>query len=76
LALDFDAWQAYVEDPKTYGQYSMSTSTVMFDLGYFVFLLVIVAAALLIFNLFWKLKCQKEEQKLLDGTFAVAGEVA
>jgi hypothetical protein len=76
LALDFDAWQAFVDDPSNFGKYSMSTSTVMFDLGYVVYLLVIVAAALLIFNLFWKFKCQKEEQKLLDGSYVAAGEVA
>ncbi len=67
---DFDAWKAV--DNATRVEKGLSSayseSTVMFDLGFVVYCLVIVASLLLILNLVWKLYCEKSEKQLLTGT--------
>lgn len=44
-----------------------SESTVMFDLAFVMYALVIVASVLLILNLVWKIKLMQGEKKLLGG---------
>ena len=51
-----------------------SDSTVMFDLGFVLYAIIIVASLLLVFNLVWKYMNEKQEKKLLGGS--VAGKTA
>lgn len=69
LNVDFEAWyQSEMDfsggDPNLmhYGD-----STIWFDIGFVVYILMMVVAVLLILNLLWKIKLMKGERKLLDG---------
>lgn len=69
LNIDFARWKAlwdqYADDPSVVPHYS--ESTVMFDLAFVMYALVIVASVLLILNLVWKIKLMQGEKKLLGG---------
>ncbi len=64
---DFATWAQLNETNRLANNMSnaYSESTAMFDVGFVIYILVIAAAALLIFNLFWKLSCEKKEKSLL-----------
>ena len=76
-------WQdIYKNDPESltpellapYTHYSESVA--WFALGFVVYTLVIVASALLILNLVWKIKLMQGEKKLLNGSQTVEGGAA
>jgi hypothetical protein len=75
--VDFAAWYATDQTEKvSLGMDSCySESTVMFDLGFVLYAIVIVAALALIFNLVWKILCMKSEKKLLSGEQVAGGAV-
>lgn len=52
-----------------------SDSTIWFDVGYVVYILMMVAAIILVLNLVWKIMLMKGEKKLLSGN-ALSGGVA
>jgi len=60
---DFEALKIYCEQ----NNYYYSDSTFWFDIGFAVFALLLVATALLAYNLVWKLKLMKKEKCLLNG---------
>ncbi|MGN0804752.1 MAG: hypothetical protein ACI4MS_05160 [Candidatus Coproplasma sp.] len=66
---DFAAWKVLNETDRLANNMrsAYSESTIMFDLCYVVFALVIVASIILVLNLVWKALCNKEEKKLLAG---------
>lgn len=68
LNVDFEAWKAYwdkrVEIISTIVPH-YSESTVMFDLGFAVYIIVMLVSVLLILNLVWKIKLMQGEKKLL-----------
>ena len=68
LAIDFASLQAWAEMWNT----RYSESTLWFDLGFVVFLLLVVAAALLVVNTIWKVKLMKAETAALDADKEVA----
>ena len=75
LNVDFKAWndfnefgKAIVGESDTYSHYY--ESTLWFDIGFVVYLLVIIASVLLILNLVWKIKLMQGEKKLLNGSGA------
>ena len=84
--VDFVAWADYNADgakgfidknlpvPETFTHYSESTT--WFILGFVVYVLVIIAAVLLILNLVWKIKLMQGEKKLLNGSATVEEGVA
>lgn len=61
LQVDFEALKAHAETWKTL----YTESTFWFDVHYFVFALVLVVAALLVANVFWKVSLMKQEAALL-----------
>lgn len=71
LAVDFEAWKTYYDAVDSMGDklydIDYSESTIMFDLGFVLFAIIIVASLLLVFNLVWKLMNEKAEKKLLSG---------
>ncbi len=73
LKVDFDAWKRlYDNDPLLTRHYNDSTA--WFDLGFAVYLLIIVASVLLILNLVWKIMLMKGEKKLLLNGELTGGE--
>ena len=82
LNVDFERWLEYYDKrqearPDVVVQYHYSDSTVMFDLGYAVYLLVIVVSLVLILNLVWKIMLMKGEKKLLSANvLSPGGELA
>lgn len=73
LNVDFEAWLgAYAGMPEWSINYS--DSTLWFDLGYAVFILIILASLALILNLVWKIMLMKGEKKLLAGNQLAGGE--
>lgn len=67
---DFAEWKTVdIETRINFGLKSAySESTAMFDLGFAVYAIVIVASLLLVANLVWKLFCEKAERQLLTGS--------
>lgn len=73
LNIDFAAWnRMYAGRPDWSVHYS--ESTLWFDLGYVVFILIILASLALILNLVWKIMLMKGEKKLLAGNQLAGGE--
>lgn len=68
LNVDFEAWKAYwdgrVEIIDTIVPH-YSETTAIFDLGFAVYLLVMIVSVLLILNLIWKIKLMQGEKRLL-----------
>lgn len=60
--LDFEALEAFCKIMKI----KYHESTFWFDAGYFVFSILIIVAALLVYNLIWKRALMKEEAKILS----------
>ncbi|MBR1918969.1 MAG: hypothetical protein IJ831_05030 [Spirochaetales bacterium] len=61
LQVDFEALKVFAENFKS----TYSESTFWFDIHYAVFALSIAAAALLVFNTYWKICLMKEESRLI-----------
>lgn len=73
LNVDFAAWKARNEAYVGMGAAShYSESTTWFDIGFAVYVIVILASVVLILNLVWKIKLMQGEKKLLNGE-AVGG---
>lgn len=77
LSVDFTAWKAY-QDLKAEQYPDLWTvhyngSTAWFDLGFAVYIIMMVLAVLLILNLVWKIKLMQGEKKLLLGNGVLAG---
>lgn len=72
LKVDFDGWQMVAAESETI---KYSNSTLWFNIGYAVYVLMIIAAVVLILNLVWKIKLMQGEKKLLEKG-AVEGGVA
>lgn len=68
LQVDFEALKAHSEMWKT----AYTESTFWFDAHYVVFAVAIVASALLVANMVWKINLMKEEKELLDAGKKVA----
>lgn len=66
---DFTAWKALDESTRIANgmESAYSESTVMFDLGFVLYSIIIVAAIALVLNLVWKILCMKSEKQLLSG---------
>ncbi|MDE5667744.1 MAG: hypothetical protein K2I29_05835, partial [Clostridia bacterium] len=88
LKIDFPAWKAlyqtYIDiiesgaDTGGYDYASLihySESTAMFDLGFAVYAIIIVASLLLVFNMVWKIMLMKGEKRLLAGNQLAGGVV-
>ena len=61
--VDFEALKVYAETwQKTY-----SESTFFFDIHYFVLLVNLAAAGMILYNLYWKNNMMKQEEALLKG---------
>ena len=74
LNIDFEAWaEGWAKRPNLEPHYS--ESTLGFDLGFVVYIIMIIASIILILNLVWKIKLMQGEKKLLAGT-ALEGGVA
>ena len=76
LNVDFDAWyelfKMYIEnDIPVVVHYS--DSTLWFDLGFVVYILMMIASVMLVLNLVWKIKLMQGEKKLLNGSAQVGG---
>jgi hypothetical protein len=72
--VDFEGWKAYNEIIMANGMSSAySESTVMFDLGFALYSIIIVASILLVLNLVWKIMCMKSEKQLLSGEQVAGG---
>ena len=79
LKVDFTAWQNFntssvqlglaTEDTVYYGD-----STAWFDVGFAIYLIIIIASVLLILNLVWKIMLMKGEKKLLSNEVLAGGE--
>lgn len=69
LNIDFEAWLYYKEYRlENYSEIvNYNDTTAMFDIGFVVYLLVIIASVLLILNLVWKIKLMQGEKQLLAG---------
>ncbi|MDE7329639.1 MAG: hypothetical protein K2N30_00880 [Clostridia bacterium] len=68
--VDFEAWNKFWTDRLLVNPASIShynDSTVIFDLGFAVYVIVILASVALILNLIWKIKLMQGEKKLLEG---------
>ena len=79
LKLDFEAWHYYYQDLLdrdriTEAGFHYSDSTAWFDLGFAVYVIVIVASILLILNMVWKIMLMKGEKQLLSGGAVAGGE--
>ena len=61
--VDFEAYKQLAEKMK----FSYSESTFFFDAGFVIAALLIVAAGLVVYNLIWKTKIVKQENKILEG---------
>lgn len=73
LNVDFEAWlNAYAGMPEWSVHYSDSTT--WFDIGFGVYILIILASLVLILNLIWKIMLMKGEKKLLAGNQFAGGE--
>ena len=73
LNVDFVAWKEYWDGRPGNVVKHYSDSTLMFDLGFVVYLLVFLAAVALILNLIWKIMLMRGEKKLLAAGNQVAG---
>lgn len=62
LQIDFAAYQKYANRRKK----AYIDSTFWFDAHYFVFALLVLICAALIFNFFWKLHLMKAEKRLIE----------
>jgi len=62
-ALDFAALKDFSEMFKT----TYTESTFWFDIHYLVFGISLIAVALLVFNVYWKICLMKEEKRLVEG---------
>lgn len=77
LQVDFDAWYKVYERYITNGDWESvhySDSTAWFDVGFAVYIIIILVSVALILNLIWKIKLMQGEKRLLEG--AVAGGAA
>ena len=61
--VDFEAYKTLAEKMK----FNYSESTFFFDAGFVIAVLLIVAAGLVVYNLIWKTKIVKQENKILEG---------
>ena len=61
--VDFEAYKALAEKMK----FSYSESTFFFDAGFVIAALLLIAAGLVVYNLTWKIKIVKQENKILEG---------
>lgn len=61
--VDFEAYKELAEKMK----FSYSESTFFFDAGFVIAALLIIAAGLVVYNLIWKTKIVKQENKILEG---------
>lgn len=80
LNVDFVEWEAYWDNriasrpgANIVKQYSESTAA--FDIGFVVYILVILASVALILNLIWKIKLMQGEKKLLANENLAGGVV-
>lgn len=75
LNVDFDAWALFLEmnPSENTEKISADNSTLWFDLGFVVYILIIIASVLLILNLVWKIMLMKGEKKLLANENALVG---
>ena len=77
LNVDFASWYDYTS--KRHEMFGMaihySESTLWFDIGFVVYILMMLAAVVLILNLIWKIKLMKGEKKLLEGSALSGGAV-
>lgn len=76
LNVDFEAWYKFYETyfligAEEYIHYS--ESTLWFDVGFAVYIIILIASVALILNLVWKIKLMQGEKKLLNGNQMVAG---
>jgi hypothetical protein len=78
LNIDFEAWAAYNESRSVLESFvaHYSESTTMFDLGFVVYAIVIVASILLVLCTVWKYLLMKGEKSLLNGETVKGGAVA
>ena len=76
--IDFEAWQNFksigdvlagMGGAEGFSHYS--ESTLWFDIGFAVYVIVIIASALLILNLVWKVMLMKGEKKLLNASATI-----
>lgn len=68
LNVDFAAWKKYNEIYEVIGDTAnvhYSESTLMFDIGFVVYILIIIASLFMIANLIWKIMLMKGEKQLL-----------
>lgn len=70
LQVDFEALRAHAEQWKTL----YTESTFWFDIHYLLFGLLLVVAALLVANVFWKVSLMKQEAALLAGAAPAKSE--
>ena len=61
--VDFVAYKELAEKMK----FSYSESTFFFDAGFVIAALLLIAAGLVVYNLMWKIKIVKQENKILEG---------
>lgn len=78
LNVDFDSWMKYYKNMQAiFGEDAFpmhySESTLWFDIGFAVYILVILASIALILNLVWKIKLMQGEKQLLNGKATVTG---
>ncbi len=75
LNVDFTAWKTrydYLISQDSAAYYS--DSTVWFDVGFAVYALIIIASAVLVLNLIWKIKLMQGEKQLLESSRMLGGE--
>lgn len=63
--VDFVAYKELADKMK----FSYSESTFFFDAGFVIAALLLVAAGLVVYNLIWKTKIVKQENKILEGDY-------
>ena len=75
LNIDFEAWLDYSTSRfELFGmEMHYSDSTLWFDLGFVVYILMMIASVMLVLNLVWKIKLMQGEKKLLNGSAQVGG---
>ena len=73
--VDFDEWYAVAQrNHELFGaEMHYSDSTLWFDLGFVVYILMMIASVMLVLNLVWKIKLMQGEKKLLNGSAQVGG---
>ena len=75
LNVDFASWKArydYLIENNSAAYYSESTA--WFDVGFAVYIVIILVSVVMILNLIWKIKLMQGEKKLLEGSQLAGGE--